>query len=103
MPCLNDSADVGGASSRCDVFVYPAILQAVEDVNSNGSVLRNGRRERLDFRLNLTYVVTEVAWFVVVVDVFVVVLLVFCFCCYLLLMIVLLFSFYPRAQASWVM
>ncbi len=64
VPCLHGNTSIrvaGGGVYECDVFVHAAILQAVEDVNRNGSfVRRNGHEERINVRLQLSHIATEV-------------------------------------------
>ena len=49
VPCLT-SAEAEG----CDLLSYYGILQAVEDINSNGTVVNQGAEESLRVKINLT-------------------------------------------------
>ena len=55
VPCLT-SAEAEG----CDVLSYYGILQAVEDINSNGTVINHGVKESLRVKLNISIISTKV-------------------------------------------
>ena len=58
VPCMNHSS----VTQRCDSLVYPAVLQAVVDVNSLDTIIRNGRQtEAFNLKMNLIPIVTRVS------------------------------------------
>ncbi len=46
--------------TECDPFVYPSILEAIEEVNENGVVIKNNKEEMLAVKLKLFDTITEV-------------------------------------------
>ena len=58
VPCMNCSS----VTQSCDLLVYPAVLQAVEDVNSLDTIVRNGEQEEaFNLKMNLIPIVTHVS------------------------------------------
>ena len=58
VPCINQS---DAQTSDCDVLIYPAMLQAVEDINSIRGISRNGEHEALNLTVDLTHIATRVS------------------------------------------
>lgn len=59
LPCLNASDTV--SYERCDPLIYPAILQAVEDINADGMVDINMREEMIQSKVVLSVIETKVS------------------------------------------
>ena len=59
VPCLNATDVV--LNEKCDPLIYPAILQAVEDINNNAMVDINGNEEMLLARLLMSIIETKVS------------------------------------------
>ena len=58
VPCMNRSFVTQG----CDLLVYPAVLQAIEDVNCLDTIVRNGSQEEaFNLKMNLIPIVTHVS------------------------------------------
>ena len=58
VPCMNRSS----VTQTCDSLVYPAVLQAAEDVNSLDTIVRNGSQEEaFNLKMNLIPIVTHVS------------------------------------------
>ena len=57
VPCMNGSLQEGG----CDPLIYPAIRQAVEDVNSMDTIVRHGVEKSFNISMNMTAIVTKVS------------------------------------------
>ena len=58
VPCSNSSDSA--SSGRCDPFIYSAILQALEDININGSVFRDDLPEELYVGLRISNLISTV-------------------------------------------
>ena len=59
VPCLNATDVI--LNEKCDPLIYPAILQAIEDINTNGTVNVNGDEEILLARFSASLVETKVS------------------------------------------
>ncbi len=46
--------------TECDPFVYSSILEAIEEVNQNGMVIKNNQKELLAVKFKLFHAITEV-------------------------------------------
>ena len=61
VPCTN-ATGTNLSSGTCDLYVYPAILQAIEDVNSNGILCQVTAPNDTCFRLRLFHAIQKVYW-----------------------------------------
>ena len=61
VPCLNATDKI--LREGCDLLIYPAILQAVEDINLEGIVIKDNVQELLHVKLKLSHIVTKVRVF----------------------------------------
>jgi len=57
-PCLNASDT--SSHEKCDIYIYPAILQAIEDVNSHGILCQATTPEDVCIRLHLYRAIQKV-------------------------------------------
>jgi len=65
VPCSRPSG-LAATNEECDPYIYPAILQAVEDVNTNESVLWDGLPEELRVRLQISTLISTVSQSVII-------------------------------------
>ena len=61
VPCTN-ATGTDLSSGTCDLYVYPAILQAIEDVNSNGILCQVTAPNDTCFRFRLFHAIQKVYW-----------------------------------------
>ena len=57
VPCTDWSNE---ESNDCDVLIYPAMIQAVEEINSNTGIFMNEELEYLNLKIDLTPIETKV-------------------------------------------